>query len=156
MNHLQKSQGFTLLELLAVILVASILGGITFVGIRTLMQRQQVAESASQLMQDIQRLRSGAVKTSRDAVLTFDSAKPNEYKISYWDGASSAVTRTVTLANGASMDIDGATGTTKLEYKAPYGELSAPNRTITVTSAAGNPRPVQKIYVVGITGQVHQ
>lgn len=147
------TQGFSLVELLTILAVVGILSGIAFSAAQRAMQRQQVAEAASQVMQDIERLRSSAIKTSQDATLTLNPSNKNEYTLTYWNNGTNKITQTVKVANGATLDMEGATA---LAYTAPYGELAAPNRTVTVLPQNGNQNMKNIFYIVGVTGQVHR
>lgn len=151
------TQGFTLIEILIVITIIGILATLIFYFSRPLLIRQRVSEARSQVMQDVARLRSTAAKTSRPATMTVDTSKPQEYSLSYWSGTST-VTQKMLLPYGVTLTLSGTNpaGISTLIYTAPYGEVAAPNRTLTLTPANGAANFRQTFYVVGVTGQVHQ
>lgn len=163
----RHDSGFSLVELLTVIAVIGVVMSVGYTGLRPLLLRQQVGEASSRLSQDLERIRSSAIKYSRDASLVVNGA--NSYTLSYWDGRAMK-TEAVTLPSGVQYrfvkDDAGSTtptaapaGGLRLTYTAPYGEVDAINRTILLTPANQdfkNSKFNNRLYVVGVTGQVHR
>jgi len=81
-----KHAGFTLLELLIVVAMLAILGGIVFASFSKLRSQMGLEQSVAKVSQDIQKCRSLAISRSRSCRLKFQSG--NRYSVALSAGAN--------------------------------------------------------------------
>lgn len=144
---MNRTHGYTLLELLVVIAVIGILAGIGFSVLSGARARAVVRDTAQQITADLNRARSSAQRSNQDASLVLAG-----------DGKSYALTlagadTTFTLPSGLTVQsVNTDPAETTATYTAPYGELSgSTGRLWKVSSAAAT------VYVktVGVTGKAN-
>lgn len=142
-------RGFTLLELLIVILMVGILFSVVIANIRGELISNQIRAAASQIAPALENLRSSAVKTSKDAKFTLiNSGKSYEIR-SNGTGVGDPV-QTIAIPDGVQLTINSA-NSGSVTYTAPYGDIDASGRTLIMTKTGGTS---QTIYLVGVTGKV--
>ncbi|GAA4005939.1 type II secretion system protein [Deinococcus rubellus] len=141
--------GFTLIELLVVILVIGILFVVIIVNVQGELVSNQIRSAASQIALDLERVRSASLKTSKDSSFTLiNGGKGYDLRVSGVQPGD--VVTSIAIPDNVVLQIGGST-TGSFVYGAPYGDLSATNRTLTVSKSGGN---TQTFYVVGVTGKV--
>lgn len=142
-------RGFTLLELLLVILIVGILFSLLIVNIRGELISNQIRSAASQIAPALENLRSSAVKTSKDAKFTLiNSGKSYEIRS---NGVSTGdPVQTVAIPDGVQLTIN-TVNSGFITYKAPYGDIDTTGRTLVLAKTGGTS---QTIYLVGVTGKV--
>lgn len=142
-----RRQGFTLIEILTVLAVLSIALMIGApLGISALRQ-SQLRDGATQVVTELQRLRSLAQRDSARITLSLSTSNPNTYTLT-----QNSVTQTRTLPHNLQLTpYDPAAPTAT--FDAPYAKLTPNSGLVWVVAAAGSPK---KLYVklVGVTGKV--
>lgn len=139
-----RRAGFTMLEVLIVLVVLGIVFAIGFVNLRSWVQSNTLREGASQVGADLERLRSSAWRTNSDGRMIIGSGG------STYTLVLSGSSTVQTLPSGVSLS---AGSTTEVQYNAPYGELNdAVSNTLTLSMAGYGSS--EKLYLVGVTGKV--
>ena len=144
MTRAFKEEGFTLLELLIVMVVVGILAALGLSGYLNAQRNAQLSEASTQFATDLQRARSEAQRYNRDASLALN-ADGSSYTLTL-DGQET----TRQLPHDAQVEI--TAGRPTVTYSAPYGEVDAPDRRF-VISTARTPN-VRSVRVIGVTGKV--
>ena len=145
MKRMNKN-GFTLVELLIVIAILGIIGGIsapTFIRAR---DRARVGEVTAQLVADLTRARSNARSSNLDSVISWTNN--TKYTATY-----NGQTLTRTVPSGITLTMPNGNNIT---YEAPLGE-----RTITADIAfrvtrTGKSDIFEEVVVLGVTGKVYR
>ncbi len=152
---MKPQRGFTLIEILVVLALIFIIGGIGFNEWLGASKRGAVRSAAVQIAADLERVRSSARRYNRNATFT-RGTNANKYTL---------------LLNGTSSDIDMPNGTETtvqagtltgtdlvVTYTAPNAELDTPNINPPPEIKVGliNQPSVPPIYVkvIGVTGKV--
>jgi type II secretory pathway pseudopilin PulG len=91
--RLKQADGFTLLELLIIILILSVMMGMAMIGVRRALSFSRLQSYAWQMVQDIRSCQQDAVATGVYHEVRFDVYRPNYW---IWDGRK--VVRTVNAA----------------------------------------------------------
>ncbi|WP_165795254.1 pilus assembly FimT family protein [Deinococcus koreensis] len=148
--HSGRRQGFTLMEILtvlAVLAIALMIGAP--LGISALRQ-SQLRDGATQVVTELQRLRSQAQRDSAELKFSLSTSNPNSYTLT-----KNSVAEVRTLPHNLQLSAD--SGGSSAIFSAPYAELN-PNVSprvglVWVVSAPGSSK---KLYVklVGVTGKV--
>lgn len=150
-GHRAGRQGFTLIEILTVLVILGIalLIGVPL-GIQALRQ-SQLREGATQVVTELQRLRSQAQRDSVALTLSLDTANPNAYSLT-----RSSVTQVRTLPHRLQLTAydSSVPANASATFSAPYAQLSPRGGLVWVVAAPGSAR---KLYVklVGVTGKVN-
>lgn len=142
-------QGFTILELLIVIIITGILFAILVSNVRGEIVSNQIRAAASQIAPAFENLRSSSVKTSKSARFTLINGGKS-YEIRANGIAVGDPVQTVTIPDGVQLTINGASSGT-VTYNAPYGDIDAVGRTLSLSKSGGTS---QTFYLVGVTGKV--
>lgn len=168
-----KESGFTFIELAVVIVVVIILAVAAIsAGIREL-QVSKLREANSQLLADIEELRSASVRTSRSTALELinptsgsenDGERANSYKMIFdKNDPSKSIVRT--LPTGVEIAMNSGSGTkqgiSKFGYTAPYGTITAIGIEATMRTQYGGSdwydsranRYHILNYLIGVTGK---
>ena len=95
-KKIRRSDGLTLLELMVTIAMVAILFGIGVPSINALVNSSGANRAAHELISDMNLARIQAVRSGRNATVAFNSPGPNQYTITWNNGANS---RTVNLSN---------------------------------------------------------
>ena len=147
---MQQPRGFTLLEILIVLVIIGILSGIFGWNLIRNIRTAELREAANQVATDLRRSRSQAQRSSSDIVLILpNSSGDTKYKVdAVWKN----------LPNGVRLFCKttcGSGSTTNVTYQAPYGELGAgaTGSAYTLKSPMDSVSDLE-IRIVGVTGKV--
>lgn len=148
-----SDSGFTLIELLVVILIIALLATVVVGGISKQIMNSRLKEAASQVAGDIERMRSGAIRTSQDSSMTI-APDGKTYTVSV-----GGVSQQAALPDGVVLQINYSgnnttVNITKFGYSAPYGTVSAMDLKIKLT--APNTNYESGFGLMGVTGKVNQ
>lgn len=140
---MKKAEGFTLLELLAVLAVVGLLAGLAAPAIVGNIRRANLAEAATVVYAELNRARSLSQRKSEDQAVTWTA-----------DSISAGAGRTVLLPNGARIVTPAAAGH---RYTAPHGEFLTPGGGVgglrlELVDASGQWKTA--VDAVGVTGKV--
>ena len=142
-----NKQGFSLLELLIVCTIIAILIAVGFVSFRSATQRARLTEASTQVVADLQRVRSAAQRYNQNASFSTTAATVTSYSI-----LLNNQTYTYKLPAGTQL---ASTNKLNIGYNAPFGEVNgAPNVELTV-SLQNQPTETRKVKVLGVTGKVY-
>ena len=141
-----RKQGFTLLELLLVLVVVGILAALgfsTFIGAQ---RNAQLQEAVTQFATDLQRARSAAQRDNQNAGVALLTEDPSSYTLTI-DGK----TTVRKMPHGTQVQMVGQRGDS-VTYRAPYGEIGIGDTSFAVSSARVD--KVRRVRVIGVTGKV--
>lgn len=139
-----RRSGFTLLEMLIVLAILSIMLSIGFVWYIRYQRLEEFRASVSQVVSDLNEIRSESRRTAFHWRLTRTSST------TYTLGTTTLVKRTMALPPAISFDI--ANSAANVQYLTPYGNVEAANNTLRLVRA--DPNLAAKINIVGVTGKV--
>ncbi|QFP75666.1 Tfp pilus assembly protein FimT/FimU [Deinococcus sp. AJ005] len=140
--------GFTLIEVLVVIAIIGILGGIFGSSLIRSIRTAELREAANQVASDFQRARSLAQRGSTNVTITTSKGTASgSYSV---DGQARTLPNNIKLVCKTNCGAGTAAATT---YQAPYGELTNLGSVFTVQSPAGGVAALE-IRIVGVTGKV--
>jgi len=145
----RSESGFTLIELILVMATVAILFSVIIANVRAEAISNQIRSAASQIALDIERVRSAAVKTSKDTSFTLIN-QGQSYELRLAGVLAGSPVTVANIPDGVILKLGGLT-TGTLGYSAPYGDSSATSRTLTVEKSGGTN---QTFYIVGVTGKV--
>lgn len=95
-KKIRRSDGLTVVELVVTIAMVAILFGIGVPSINALVNSSGANRAAYELISDMNLARIQAVRSGRSAAVVFNAPGPNQYTITWNDGANS---RTIDLGN---------------------------------------------------------
>lgn len=144
-----STRGFTLLELLIVILMVGILFSVLIANIRGELISNQIRAAASQIAPALENLRTASIKTSKDASFTLINGG-KIYEIRPNGAASGDPVQTINIPDDVQLTIN-SVSSGLVTYNAPYGDIDASGRKLVLKKAGGTD---QTIYLVGVTGKV--
>lgn len=139
-------EGFTLLELLIVIVVVGILVSLGFSSFINAQRNAQLQEATAQFATDLQRARSTAQRYNRSANLVLGQ-DGSSYTLTL-DGAPTVRQ----LPHAAQIQRVKGSGT--VTYSAPYGEVDAADRHFVISTPRTD--TTRSVRVIGVTGKVIQ
>ena len=149
----RSKSGFTLIELIVVIAIMALVIPLVGNSMRKLLSQTQVREAQTQLVADLTKAKTAAIRFSSPVTISFTE---NSYTMTQENPFSQ---QTVMVRNGAQLSFyqsNGSFGTTTddIEFKSPYGEVSLPSddQGWQIRVAKGNQDYFVKI--VGLTGKV--
>lgn len=146
---MQKASGFTLLELLVVMLIVSIvILAFSYSSVRSL-RAAELREGAIQLASDFREARSKAQRRSEDTLLTWmadSNGRATQYQIA-------GITKQ--LPKGIYFICQTNCSQSQISYSAPFGELGsgAVGHVLQLYSPMRGITPID-IRLVGVTGKV--
>lgn len=148
----RNTSGFTIIELLVVILIIGILSVIFFESFTLGLRRAELNEAASQIASDFKKARSISQKQSIDIKVSWPGSNFTTYTITQ----GTTVSR-YNVPNGVTVSCSSDCGSNSFTYNAPYGELegitSGPIFTLSSPSTSLN-NPATEVRIVGVTGKV--
>ena len=139
-------RGFSLLELLIVCTIIAILVAVGFVSLRRATQQARLTEASTQIVADLQRIRSAAQRYNQNASFSTTAKTTTSYTISL-----NGKNRTYTLPAGTQIV---SSDNLSVSYSAPFGEVGATEIEMTV-SLQSQPTETRKVKVLGVTGKVY-
>lgn len=143
-----KTSGFTLIEVLVVIAIIGILGGIFGSSLIRSIRTAELREAANQVASDFQRARSLSQRGSTNVTITAPKGTASgSYSV---DGQARTLPNNIKLVCKTNCGTGAAAATT---YQAPYGELTNLGSVFTVQSPASGVAALE-IRIVGVTGKV--
>ena len=92
----RRSEGFTVIELMISITILAVLLGVGVPSINALVNGSSANRAAQELISDMYLARIQAIRSGRNATVDFNSPGPNQYTVSWNNGAN---TKTVNLGN---------------------------------------------------------
>lgn len=147
---MQRQNGFTLLEVLAVLAIVGILMGIFGWNLIRSIRTAELREAATQVATDLRRARSQAQRGSADVTLILPgTAGSATYTV---NGVGKTLPNKVKLLCKTASAC-GADATINVVYQAPYGELGATGSVYTVRSPISGIDDLE-IRIVGVTGKI--
>lgn len=138
--------GFNILEVLVIILVVGILFSIGFYNYNNYLKRVRLQEATSQVISDLEKIRSNSIKSSKDGSFIITASDKNKYAVTI-----QGKTTNKQLPYNAVMSVSDASNV--ITYLAPYGEVEAgtADRTLSITIPNNGKKD---IHLVGVTGMV--
>ena len=136
--------GFSLLEILVVLVILGILAGVGYASLRSMTKRQRLREAVFQVARDLERTRGFAQTKNNDATWTATSS--NSYTL---DLNGSVLSYNLPAGVIFAPAVVGEA----ITYTAPYGELTAPPANKIILSYSEGALSME-IHVVGVTGKV--
>ena len=145
-----RDAGFTLIEVIIVTVVLGILFSVIIANVRGEVISNQIRTATSEVALNLERARSAAIRTSKDASLTLSTGGAS-YDLRTNGVAATDPLVTYAVPGGVILKINASTAAATIKYNAPYGDLDAIGRTLTFSKSGGTD---QTIYLVGVTGKV--
>lgn len=148
----QASQGFSLVELLFVIAIVGIIFALGSVAMRNFLAQSQLTEATTQLVADLTKARTSAIKHSTSVTVTL---RADSYTLTQ---DNPFLEQTYSIRNGATIDFlkRGAyvNQAEPIIYMHPYGEVDVPpkNQGWQIRLKKGNRE--HHIKVIGRTGKL--
>lgn len=142
-----SNQGFTLLELLIVIVIISILLITGFYTLQNYLKTTAVREAESLFIRDMNSVRSTTYKRNKPSKVVIEN---NGKAYSLWYGATKKLERN--LANGIKISFTTPNGKhlNEIRYKPPYAEVNIINTAIEIK----NDSISKNLLVLGVTGKL--
>jgi len=140
--------GFTLLEILVVLVILGILSGVMAFSLLGNLRRSEVRNAAAQVMADLRLARMNAQKTGLVSPVTITNGTGN-----YTAQTSAGAVQIRTLENGVTLWATTSTNGFQVTYRPPFGTLDTIGLVWEVRSHATQVPPLY-IKVVGVTGKV--
>jgi prepilin-type N-terminal cleavage/methylation domain-containing protein len=140
-------KGFSLLELLIVLVVMGIVAGVGYASLRGMMERNRLDAAATQVANDLIRARSYA--QTKNVASSWKKLDSSAYQF-----ALGSDIKQYSLPGGIKFS-EPADGT-EVAYSAPYGEVSVNGSAVAAVKVAltNGKGAATEIHVVGVTGKV--
>ena len=148
---INKSTGFTLLELMIIIAVMGVLSAIAIPSFMSLLPGMRLNGAARQIMGDLMAARMKAVKENNEYKVFFNSPSANQYQIlddDNNDGIADAG-EAITTKNIQDNYVDVSLSASSDPIFYPRGTGPTPSCTITVTSSATGQSKLVKAHLTG-------
>ena len=140
--------GFTLLEILVVLVILAILGAISYSYSLRSIRLGQLREAAYQVATDLKAARSSAMRLTQPGAVNWTASSAiTSYNVVIGGNSTSR-----TVPNDLSFACQSGCSTPSISYKAPYGEIGAAGTILAFSSPAISATIYVK--VVGVTGKV--
>ncbi|WP_161881985.1 prepilin-type N-terminal cleavage/methylation domain-containing protein [Deinococcus alpinitundrae] len=142
----KKQYGFTLLEILIVMVIIGILATILFFNFNAQLQKTRLRNAVTILSSDLERARSVSWRSGQNTKVQLLS---NRTGYTYQQGGSSS---TVIFPDGVTASLSPTSLANAISYSAPFADTGAISGTFTLEAA--NPSYTSTIRVIGVTGKV--
>ncbi|MBF6592862.1 MAG: prepilin-type N-terminal cleavage/methylation domain-containing protein [Thermaceae bacterium] len=152
-----STRGFTLLEILGVLLVVGILSAIGIINFLSYQRILVLRQAATQVATDLNRIRTEARRTSQSWILWADSA--NSYIYGPQSSTPSSTNSGIVVGQGRAATLPTGTqlafkNNNWISFTAPYGlNASAATQSITLSRTDSSPKQIG-VNVIGIIGKV--
>ncbi|AZI42338.1 prepilin-type N-terminal cleavage/methylation domain-containing protein [Deinococcus psychrotolerans] len=142
----EKESGFTLLELLIVMVIIGILATILFFNFTAQFQKTRLRNAVTMLSSDLERARSASWRSGQNTKIQLLG---NGSGYTYQQGVS---TSTVVFPDGVTASLAPASLANSISYTAPFADTGAISGTFTLRGV--NPSYTDAIRIIGVTGKV--
>lgn len=154
MSRATALDGFTLLEILVVVGILGILLGIGLPGYLKTMQRQQVAQAAQQLAQDIEAARADARRLDTCFVVRMPGSGITYSVDGYPDKTCSGTPSTRTMTLPASTRLTVTSTSALARFVPPYGVNATGLPVDLDVTSTGNSASLKHLRITGVLGTV--
>lgn len=151
---INRNSGFTLIELILVVAVIGIVSAVVISNVRGQLIGNDLRQANSQVIADLERMRSASLMTSRNSTMTIASDNHSYVLALNGDEGNQMVTLPGNVNLVVTNSIGGSVVTGPITYSAPYGTVGAPGTVFTL-SVPGSTQSLQ-FYLLGVTGKVVQ
>ncbi|WP_457629878.1 pilus assembly FimT family protein [Oceanithermus sp.] len=140
-------RGFTLIEILIVLVIMGIVAGVGYASLRGMMERSRLEAAATQVANDLIRARSYA--QTKNVAASWKKLSDTSYQLSL--GAN---LKQYSLPRG--IKFSGLADGSEVTYTAPYGEVSVNGSAVGALKIvlANEKGSTTEVRVVGVTGKV--
>jgi len=155
-----RQRGFTLLEILGILLVITVLAAIGINNFLSYQRSLTLRQAATQVATDLNRIRTEARRTSQNWILWVNPSSPTTYVYGPQSNTPSATdsgitagqARSASLPTGLQLQIS---GNNWVRFTAPYGvNASASSQVATVSRISAPTTQKINVNIVGVIGKV--
>ena len=151
----RRVRGFTVLELMIVLVVIGIIGAIFSYTLFNSFQSSLVQQGATQLAADLNRAKSLSQRSTTNSSVTISATGASNTYTTQWINASTGgiLIQTSTLPNGISVSLPSTNGGSNIvTFSPPFGTQDAVGE-VWVVSGASRVPPLY-VKVIGVTAKV--
>jgi len=143
----RSNKGFSLLELLIVLVMMGLIAGVGYASLRGMMERSRLDAATAQVANDLTRARSYA--QTKNVSAGWKKLSDTSYQLEL-----GSTVKLYQLPKG--VEFSGLADGTKVVYSAPYGEVSINGSSVGALKIilVNEKGLATEIHVVGVTGKV--